>query len=240
MHRIAVLAAGLLAAIAATGCAVAVDPGVAPGGPPEAPQGSTSTYFIVTRPDVRRCAFPLCGGVFVARVNLVSTVCADGTRQADCHAAAIDLTELRLSEEQQAEFAGAFEQKRALVRGRLIQVDQGLAFPVNTLVVTEGWRGVTESVPSGRFSRLTDSGIRCVTHPCPSFLEQLLNSNVTQSIAEVDLAASDATPDEIELGFRELNENGILAAGSTKIVSGPAGTAAGFRASEFYVRVRPE
>lgn len=236
MHRIAVLAAGLLAAIAATGCAVSVTPG----GPPGEPQGSTSTYFIVTRPDVRRCAFPLCGGVFVARVNQLSTVCADGTRQADCHAAEIDLTQLRLSDEQQSELAGAFEQERALVRGRLVQVDQGLAFPVDTLVVTEGWRGVTESVPSGRFSRLTDSGIRCVTFPCPSFLEELLNSNKTQSIAEVDLSASDATPDEMELGFRELNENGILAAGSTKVVSGPAGTAAGFMASEFYVRVRPE
>lgn len=238
MHRIAILAAGLLAAGLAAGCAGTTEI-AAPTGAPEPEARAASAYFIVTRRDVRRCAFPRCGGVFVKRVNRLTTVCADGVPRPECHAATVDLDELGLDEPQRSEFAGVFEQKHALVLGRLIHVDQGLSIPVETLVATEGWRGATQNEPRGRFSRLTDSGIVCITTPCPTVLERQLNTTFTQTLAEVDLAASGASRELVDQGFSELATNGILAAGRSTIVTGPAGTATGFAASEFYLRETP-
>lgn len=237
MHRIAVLAAGLLAASFAAGCVAVSTPPVEP---PDVESSDAFTYFIVTRPDTRRCAYPRCGGVFVKRVNRATTVCADGMLAAECHVADVDLDELGLNENQDARLQRAFAEKHALLRGRLTQRDGGFAVPVETLVATEGWRGAASSVATGRFSRLTDTGVRCVTSPCPTFLEQLLNTNLRQVVAEVDLTASGADERQVERGLEELGTSGILAAGSTFTVRGPAGLAAGFRASEFYLRVRPE
>jgi hypothetical protein len=240
MHRIAVLAAGLLAASLAAGCVVVTPPAVQPDEPPEVEGSDAFTYFIVTRVDMRRCAYPLCGGVFVKRVNRVTTVCADGVPAAECHVAKLDLDALGLGDDQDAALSSAFAERHALLRGSLARRDEGLPFPVETLVATEGWRGAANSVPTGRFSRLTDTGVRCVTFPCPVFLEQLLDTNLRQVVAEVDLAASGADKLQVDQGINELGTTGILAAGSTFTVSGPAGVAAGFRASEFYLRVRPE
>src|SRR5262245_38578394 len=35
-------------------------------------------YFTVTRRDMRRCMFPICGGYYVKRVNQETTRCVDG------------------------------------------------------------------------------------------------------------------------------------------------------------------
>ncbi len=46
---------------------------------------AVADLFIATHPDYRRCAAPMCGGHFVARVNTSVTRCADGTWQEECH-----------------------------------------------------------------------------------------------------------------------------------------------------------
>ena len=42
--------------------------------------------YIATGVDLRKCAFPFCGGFFVKAVNQPLTQCADGTWQKTCHA----------------------------------------------------------------------------------------------------------------------------------------------------------
>ncbi len=205
------------------------------------PGQDVSGYFIVTRIDTRRCLFPICGGVFVKHVNKALTVCGDGVPRKECHAAVTDVSALGLPEEQEQQFLAAFEQSKALVRGKLADVnDPSLPAPVSTLFTSEGWKGAAQSIPTGRFSRLSDSGIVCITFPCPSFLEQVLNTRRRRELAEVDLAASGAKPELVDAGYQELFDTGILAAGTHFPVTGPAGTMPGFRASEFYLRVRPD
>ena len=53
-------------------------PGTAPSAPPTTIDAKAEPYFIVTRIDARKCAYPLCGGYFVKAVNSPLTRCADG------------------------------------------------------------------------------------------------------------------------------------------------------------------
>src|ERR1044072_6152285 len=50
---------------------------------------SNSTFYLL-RPDLRRCASPMCGGYFVRRVNSVLTRCANGRQLSERYVARID------------------------------------------------------------------------------------------------------------------------------------------------------
>lgn len=197
-----------------------------------------STYYIVTAIDTRKCLFPVCGGVFVKEVNHDFTLCADGSYAEACHVAVTDYDALGLPQSTEEKLDDAWQHSHALLRGTLFQ-DGGPydPFPIDTLAASEGWVGVTGNAPSGVFERLDDSGIVCITFPCDSFVERILNDGFTRFIAEVDLAASGAGPKQVEAGMTELFATGILAAGNETVVYGPAGIAPGFAATEFYSRV---
>src|SRR5262245_13589106 len=67
-----------------------------------------STFYTV-RPDVRRCASPLCGGYFVKRVNQALTRCANGRWSRECYVAEIVWNG-----------STQVEPRRALLRGNII------------------------------------------------------------------------------------------------------------------------
>jgi hypothetical protein len=193
---------------------------------------SGDAYFIVTRPDVRKCAYPMCGGWFVERVNHAKTRCSDGTMQTECHVVDLDLGALGLSDEEAAKFDETYAQGFGLVRGDIQSVDNA-----DTLIATEAWVAMAASQPSGTFYRVEDTGVKCITTPCPSFHEYKLDSKVNASLAEIDLAASGANDKQVEAGFEALFTSGILVAGFHEKVTGPAGSAKGLVATEFYTRV---
>jgi hypothetical protein len=196
-----------------------------------------ATYYIVTHIDQRDCAWPMCGGVFVKEVNKKLTQCADGSYANECHVAETDFSALGLSPALEAKLDEAWQNGGALLRGDLFQDFQPYLPPIDTLAASEGWVGVTGNKPVGVFERLDDSGIVCVTYPCPSFVERILNDGFTRLIAEVDLGSSGATQDQVDAGFAELFATGILAVGSETTITGPAGTMPGFAANEFYTRI---
>lgn len=197
-----------------------------------------STYYIVTGIDTRKCAFPMCGGVFVQEVNRKYTVCADGSLAESCHVAVTDYAALGLPENVEQKLDAAWVEQHALLRGTLVQAAGPYSpWSVDTLVASEGWVGVTGNPPQGTFERLDDSGYACFTWPCENFIERVLNDTFVRLIADVDLAASGATPEQVDAGMAELFDTGILAAGDATLIYGPAGTAVGFAASEFYHRV---
>lgn len=196
-------------------------------------------YFIVTHPDYRKCAYPMCGGYFVQEVNKRATKCVDGVKRDECHATSVDLAAIGLSTAQADKFQEAFGGRHALVRGRLEARPDGLGNMVDTLVATEAWRGVAGSDPTGAFFRVTDSGIVCFTYPCPSFHEAKLNTTQNRNIHGVDLAASGASPSDVQAGFDELFATSILVAGQHHGITGPAGAGVELVASELYSRVLP-
>ncbi len=203
---------------------------------------SLSTYFIVTRQDFRKCAWPLCGGVYVKRVNRKKTLCADGTLAEECYITETNLKTIGLDSDSAYAFTSTFNAGHALVRGHIVEVDDpNVAFPIPTLVGSEAWAGVTEvDDPAGKFRRVDSTGLECVTYPCPVFHEAFLNHFFQRDIAEVDLANSGATNAQVADGFAELDESGLLVVGTKYSVSGPGGTMPAVSANEFYSRVVPK
>ncbi len=195
--------------------------------------GDVSTYFIVTRPDYRKCMYPYCGGYFVRRVNRLFTRCADGHWRGECHAVDVDFSALGLSEQAANDFrSGTFGARKGLVRGELEVIDGA-----HTLVASEAWVGESQSKPYGGIWRVNDSGIVCITYPCVSFTETLLNHGYKRQIHSVNLAASGADTDSVNNGYQELADDGILVAGLHWKTWGPAGWGIDLRASEFYTRL---
>jgi hypothetical protein len=197
-----------------------------------------STYFIVTRRDTRRCAHPICGGYFVRRVNRLLTRCADGALRPECHAVDLDFGPSGLNADEASTFENqSFALGQGLVRAELVARPTPAGIPADTLAISEAWRGQAASTPTGVFARLEGTGIVCVTFPCDSFRARALNSPVVSAINGVDLAASGAPADRVGAGIEALATGPILAAGTPRIIQGPAGVGLDFIASEFYLRV---
>ncbi|WP_437577645.1 DUF6748 domain-containing protein [Sorangium sp. So ce887] len=201
---------------------------------------AVADYYIVTHPDYRRCVSPLCGGHFVARVNTSVAPCADGTWQEECHMFELDLSRLGLDRATEGKAKEAFAAGTALVRGALKQVDLGDlgGWPADVLIASEIWLGATGNTPEGHFSRVDETGIVCITHPCPSLSELSLNTNLSASLDSIDLSASGATPAQVDAGMRALYESGLLIAGGHAVATGPAGSMNRLDAAEFYLRLQ--
>ena len=201
---------------------------------------SQRTYYEVTRVDERLCPSPFCGGVFVKRLNNAWQACPDGSLAEECYAGRIDWSALGLSPDDVAALEADFVQHRAVVRGRLEQVDSGFAVPVPVLVVSNAWRGVTGAPPEdkGRYFGVVPSGIVCITTPCPSLTELRLNSRRSHPLHELDLTPSGANDVDIGLGLEALYEgSGLIVLGTHGSIEGPAGLGRVLRADAFYVEI---
>ncbi|QSA95633.1 DUF6748 domain-containing protein [Methylococcus sp. EFPC2] len=200
--------------------------------------GDNFGYFSV-RPDLRKCASPLCGGVFVQSVNRLTTRCADGRLRPECYVADVSLQALNLPPDQEDSIHLRVKNGTVLLKGHLTVKPFS---PLNTpglFEASEVWLAATDARPSGTFFRTVDTGIVCIAAPCLSFQEYRLNSFGQNDIAGVDLslvAASDELLDSAHEALR--TDVGILVGGRHNVVSGPAGEASALVASQFYLPVQ--
>lgn len=200
-----------------------------------AARADDGSYYIVTHRDFRKCASPLCGGYFVKEVNKELTRCADRSVRPECYVGGIDYPALEPvggRKEFSEEFTAGFGLAKGVLRNRASPF--GVA--VGWLFVREAWRAEALKPPMGQFYRIEDAGIRCITYPCNSLRERLLNTRRSGLIAGIDLEASGAKPDRVAEGHKRLYIDGILVAGRHGETSGPAGKGRVLEASEFYIR----
>lgn len=198
-----------------------------------------STYFQVTHRDQRRCYSPMCGGTFIKRVNRSTTRCSDGTYNAECHAYALDLAALGLSQADMDKFTSTFEDGLGVVRGSLRRVRDTFGNRVDTLVASEAWVGASLNAPVGTFYGLSSNGIQCIAAPCATLDEEKLNYSTVKHIHGLNLAASGANDKQVALGMSLLDTNGLLVAGHEHGITGAAGRGVELVASEFYFPVLP-
>ena len=182
--------------------------------------------YYLSRPDLRRCAFPMCGGFFVRLVNQPRTRCADGRSMNECYVAEIDWN---------GQPSG--EARAMLLRGDLIQ----RSFPRNrrfgVLRVNESWRAASERPPLGSFFRVKDLGIRCITHPCLTHQAESLNSLSRKKVAGVELNPAQASEDSVAAAYQAMTTSeGVLVAGTYATVTGPGGRAQTIKTTQFYLR----
>ncbi|MGC4059373.1 MAG: hypothetical protein QM749_00335 [Aquabacterium sp.] len=207
-----------------------------------APQARDS-YLVVTRQDMRKCAYPMCGGYFVKAVNQILTRCADGSQQKECHAVQLDTKALGWTPEQQAAFEAALARGRALVRGVLEPAPAGF-YTADQLTVTEGWQAQGTHSAVGAFYGVKSTGIVCIAAPCPSLAATKLNVTAPVVNPSLDLTPSGASDKQIEAAQEALGGTGILAAGAIVPfkVPGPGGKLVReprLLASEFYLPAKP-
>lgn len=200
-------------------------------------------YFQVTRRDFRKCAAPLCGGFFVKRVNEATTLCADGTKQAECYVSAIQLTGTGLSDREQQDFRTALENGKGIVKARTYKTIVG-GKAIGLLKGNEAWLGATGSsiVDGGTFYRAADNGIRCITAPCPSTTAYKLNSNESHNVIDVHLENTEIPADQWTLNRAAEalgTKEGILLVGGVALPKCLPNTNCGpfVSATEFYLRM---
>jgi hypothetical protein len=186
---------------------------------PTAPDSLASTSsFYTFRRDVRRCASPRCGGLFVKLVNQSRTRCADNRFRSECYVGTID-------------WGGQNQpdSDRALLRGTLRPRGE-----FGLMRVTEVWQAASANQPGGTFYRVRDRGIRCIAAPCATHHEATLNSTASRNIAGVDLAGAGAPDNSLsEANAAMTLRDGILAAGTHSPVTGPAGRSVMLKATQY-------
>jgi len=193
--------------------------------------------WYVVRPDLRKCASPMCGGYFVKGVNLTRTVCLDGRARAECYVTALDWSATAFSDDERAKLATA----PVVLRARL--VDAGGSFA--KLRVTEAWSPAVNPDVEGGYPtfiatlyRALGNSTRCIRWPCPSITQEKINSSQTSPIAGVDLSASCADDKQIAAAYDALATSaGVLVDGEDGWVKGPAGSMKQLVGYGFFLRV---
>ncbi len=192
--------------------------------------GGASQYFGI-RPDYRRCAYPMCGGFHIDRLNSTLTTCHDGDRSEACYVPELDWSQSGLTTAQQDKLAEAARRLgdgvHAIVRGRFAARNTTTPMPeLGRFIVTEAWVAMGEGASEGVFAKIADNGLRCIAAPCPSLSEKALNSSRRANISEIDFTAGNFGEDAIsDLLNDTFAPSGMIVAGErfSFRISGRAG-----------------
>ena len=195
---------------------------------------ANSTFYIVTRQDTRRCAYPMCGGSFTQRVNQSLTRCADGTMQRECRVLEFDYKALKLSSADEAKLADRVQRGQALLLGEITKTAPIAGKTYDKLVVKEAWEARADAkAPTGGFARVRELPLECAA--CPTLRRELLNSTAVPSMLHrlvFDPAVfSAALVTEIN-GVLGKSDAGVLTAGQVAV----SGTQRVLNVAEVYTR----
>ena len=175
----------------------------------DSPYADAYTYYEI-RTDMRKCAFPACGGFFVSRLNRSSTKCSDGSYASACYTSTLDWSQTDLVDEVQQKLLAA-AQTDATTEG-VYAIVRGW-FHSGSFVVSEAWVAENDTVSDGVFVKLADNGIRCITAPCPSTVERGLNTVRFANIDELDWSDAGLSDREVEGFQNDIAGSGVIVAG---------------------------
>jgi eight-cysteine-cluster-containing protein len=205
----------------------------------KADDASGNHGYYAVRFDTRKCSYPLCGGYFVKRLNRTSMRCDDGTSAPECYVATLDTDALGLGGEALGALDDALRSGGvAVLRGTLGSVELDGFGRWGSLVASEAWLAGSEAIAIGAFTRVSNSGIVCITTPCPTMIEGKLNSSLETLIADLDLRPTGASAESLNRAFEAIDsDDGLLVAGYRYTTSGPAGRAKARRVHQFFTRL---
>ncbi len=192
--------------------------------------------FFTARHDFRRCAAPWCGGYFVREVNKRSTRCADGEMREECYVASINLKVFNQA------VSTIHSQTSILLQGEIQTKDAdslGMSVkPLGIFKAKAGYLSATKQKARGIFIGLEDNGIRCITTPCFSTDQYVLNRDTVRSISNINLEKVGATQKQLESAYSIIAKDGaLLASGFNKKTEEFAGTGTTFIANQFYLPI---
>ncbi|MGJ5632728.1 DUF6748 domain-containing protein [Nostoc sp. CALU 1950] len=196
-------------------------------------------YYMVRR-DFRKCAFPVCGGYFIKQVNLKATPCLDGVFRSECYVSAIDWSSLKVSPYELIKIQND-DGSRVILRGNIVPVTFPGFGEFGNLRVKEAFYAATNAPAKGTFVALKDNGIRCITTPCFSTNQLVLNKPRISQVSSIDLSQTGATQKQLEAATSEIFGKGLIAVGITEVIENvdPTNRATQFVGTQFYLRVEP-
>jgi hypothetical protein len=202
------------------------------------------TYFIVSRQDTRRCMAPLCGGVYIKRVNQPEVKCADGKWAKECYVGDLDLAAIGVEGEQAIEVRNLILSGRGVVRGKIVTgYFPGDFASVPAFEVDEAWTSPLDKKAQNTFFQAENAGIMCITSPCPTIDAWKLNKNASpyDRYAEIDFTPTGADEGLVAKAWEALSNpseiGGLIVAGKVVRVTGPGGEAKGLRVNQLYFPV---
>lgn len=196
-------------------------------------------YYTVRR-DFRKCVSPICGGYLIKQVNLKATPCVDGVFREECYVSAIDWSSLKVSPYQLVKIQND-DGSRVILRGNIVPVTFPGFGEFGNLRVKEAFYAATNALAKGTFVGLKDNGIRCITTPCFSTNQLVLNKPKISPVSSIDLSQTGATQKQIDTATSEIFGQGLIAVGITEVVDNldPTKRDTKFVATQFYLRVEP-
>lgn len=195
--------------------------------------------FYLARPDLRKCVWPLCGGIFVNAVNQRFTQCADGSRAKECYVASVDWKSLGFDPLSQE--TGLMPGSAYLLQGRIESQEYDGFGDLGVFVGKGAYRPASANVPQNLFVGLQNNGIMCVTTPCFSVDEYILNRYRSKTISGIDLTAAKATIEDMEAAYRLIaNGDVLIATGKNRRIKESTGYGISFVANQFYLPIMPD
>jgi hypothetical protein len=195
--------------------------------------GFEQSGYYTYRPDMRECVSPVCGGFFVKQVNKKFTICADGSYQNECYVSGISWATKDappLSHVGNLLIQGAIAKKYFPPFGSL-----------GVFKVNAAYKAATNKILNTAvlFAGLQQNGLVCITTPCFSYDEYILNSSKTRMISGVNLKTTGATEKQLASAYERLaNGKLLIAAGYNRQINKPFGLGITFEAKEFYLPVK--
>jgi hypothetical protein len=202
------------------------------------------TYFTI-KADTKKCAFPMCGGTYVERLNRTTTVCHDGKSLAACYTPVLDFSESGLKPEMQDTVRLAVSSAsigagvKAIVRGRFAPTNSlTVGKTMGRFIVTEAWLAQSAAPTDGVFVKVKDIGVRCIAAPCASTRETALNTSRSANISEIDYAPAGLTDDQIgDVTEKLFQPAGLIIAGDRYTYKFQGRKGSGRTATNVFVRV---
>lgn len=200
--------------------------------------GFDANGYYTARQDFRRCVSPICGGIFIKSVNKRLTTCADGSRLSECYVASANWEKLGFNP---FDLNGdLYINTPILLKGKLISSIYERFGNLGEFVATEAYRPATNNPAEGIFAALENNGIVCITTPCFSIDESVLNTGVVHVISGFDLNPAGASEKDVNIAYSLLAHNSpLIVAGHNREQQELHGIGISFIANQFYLPIRP-
>lgn len=131
---------------------------------------------------------------------------------------------------------------RLLLRGNIVPVTFPPFGEFGNLRVKEAFIATTNAPAKGTFVALKDNGIRCITTPCFSPNQLVLNKPRISQVSSIDLSQTGATQKQLDAATSEIFSQGLIAVGITEVIENvdPTNRGTQFVGTQFYLRVQPK
>lgn len=189
--------------------------------------------YYLARQDYRKCAAPLCGGIFIKPVNNGRLICHDGRVSSECYIGTPDWSKLGFNP-----FA---ELNSSNLNGQLLlQGEVDYSVELGRFLARDALAPTGKARTKGTYFGVENNGLMCISSPCFSFDEYTLNSKRVQKISDINLTRTGASEKDIQKAYELMAErNTVVIVGHNQRYRGFSGIGVRLVATQFYLPVHP-